>query len=140
MNTAGNVAASYFKGDGSFLTGMYSNVTVAEYLPVYGGNILGNFFTGNGRYLTGVIGEVTYSNANVAAYLPTYTGNLAGGNISVTGRIYGNGAGITYIPAGNIVGTVATANTVTNAAQSNITSLGTLTSLDRKSTRLNSSH
>ena len=129
LNSAGNVTASYFKGDGSFLTGMYSNVNVAEYLPVYGGNVLGNFFTGNGRYLTGVIAESTYSNANVAAYLPTYTGNLAGGNISVTGRIYGNGAGITYIPAANINGTVASANTVTNPTQSNITSLGTLTSL-----------
>jgi hypothetical protein len=47
----------------------------------------------------------------------------ASGNISAAGNIYGN-----YI-VGNISGTVNSAQTVTNNAQPNITSVGTLTSL-----------
>jgi hypothetical protein len=54
--------------------------------------------------------------------------------ISVTGTVTGSqfngsGAGLTSIPGGNVTGTVATAGTVTTAAQPNITSVGTLTSV-----------
>jgi hypothetical protein len=70
-------------------------------------------------------------------------GNVAGGNISVTGNItgsyiIGNGSTLTNITGGNVNGTVAnatyatsagTAGTVTTAAQPNITSVGTLTSV-----------
>lgn len=59
--------------------------------------------------------------------------NLSGCNVINTGTYYGSGAGLTNIPAGNISGTVATATTagtVTTAAQPNITSVGTLSSLD----------
>jgi hypothetical protein len=57
------------------------------------------------------------------------------GNIDFAGVISGNGSGLTNLAGANITGTVSTANTantantVINAAQSNITSLGTLTSL-----------
>ena len=74
------------------------------------------------------------------------TGNVTGGNIrtaglvSATGSVTasqfnGSGAGLSSIPGGNVTGTVATATsattagTVTTAAQPNITSLGSLTSL-----------
>lgn len=59
--------------------------------------------------------------------------NLSGCNVINTGTYYGSGAGLTNIPAGNISGTVATATTagtVTTNAQPNITSVGTLSSLD----------
>jgi len=98
--------------------------------------------------LTGIsTGGTSYTNANVAAYLPTYTGALAGSNIVVTGNatggniltagvvsatgavfgsvFVGNGSQLSGINAG----TAGTAGTVTTAAQPNITSVGTLTSL-----------
>jgi len=61
------------------------------------------------------------------------TGNVNSGN--VISSFFGSGAGLTNIPGGNVVGTVSnatsavTAGTVTTAAQPNITSVGTLTSL-----------
>jgi hypothetical protein len=54
-------------------------------------------------------------------------GNLVAG--AVSGTFSGDAGNLTNIPAANISGTVATANTVTNNAQPNITSTGTLTSL-----------
>ena len=67
------------------------------------------------------------------------TGNISGANL--TGTHYGAATGLTAIPGANVTGTVAnatyavssgtagTAGTVTTAAQPNITSVGTLTSL-----------
>jgi hypothetical protein len=65
----------------------------------------------------------------------TVTGNV----ITDTGAYYGNAAGLTNIPGANIVGNITgnisnavhalTSNTVVDAAQPNITSLGTLTGL-----------
>jgi hypothetical protein len=58
--------------------------------------------------------------------------NLSGCNVINTGTYYGSGAGLTNLPGGNVSGTVATATTagtVTTAAQPNITSVGTLSSL-----------
>jgi phage tail protein X len=58
------------------------------------------------------------------------TGNISGANL--TGTHYGAATGLTSIPAGNISGQVANAlvaGTVYTAAQPNITSVGTLTSL-----------
>lgn len=62
------------------------------------------------------------------------SGNVTSPNIVAnTGAFYGNAAGLTNIPGANVTGTVnsaTTAGTVTANAQSNITSVGTLTSLD----------
>ena len=68
-------------------------------------------------------------------------GNLTAANISAnTGAFYGNAAGLTNIPGGNITGNItgnisnanyaAFAGEVVDASQPNITSVGTLTSLD----------
>jgi hypothetical protein len=64
------------------------------------------------------------------------TGNANVGNIGATNGVFtnvsGNGATLTSLPAGNIVGQVANAlvaGTVYTNAQPNITSVGTLTSL-----------
>ena len=89
-----------------------------------GNLVTANYFIGNGSQLTGISG--TYSNTNVAAYLPTYTGNVS------ANYFIGNGATLTNVTGANVTGYVPTAtnaNTVTTAAQPNITSLGTLTGL-----------
>ena len=101
------------------------------------GNITGNFFIGNGSQLTGVTatevgtlttlsvtGNVTAGNVNTA--IVSATGNITGGNIS------GNGSGLTSLTGGNVTGQVGNAlvaGTVYTAAQPNITSVGTLSSL-----------
>jgi len=103
---------------------------------------------------TGTLVSLSVSgNANIGnigtAGLITATGNINGGNINAT-AFYGAGTGLTSIPGGNVTGAVAyattsnsvaganvsgtvssatTAGTVTTAAQPNITSIGTLTSL-----------
>jgi hypothetical protein len=100
LTASGNVAATYFVGDGGFLSnvtaGSYSNANVAAYLPTYTGNLssgnaelgnaaVANFFIGDARFLINLPDQ--YSNANVANYLPTYTGNLQAGNILVLNNI-----------------------------------------------------
>jgi hypothetical protein len=102
------------------------------------GNITGAYILGNGSQLTGL--GATYSNADVAAYLPTYTGNLVSlqGAVTTTANItanyfVGNGATLSHITGANVSGTVGSASvaaTVTTSAQPNITSVGTLSSLD----------
>ena len=96
-----------------------------------GNAVVANYFVGNGSLLTGL--PASYSNTNVAAYLPTYTGNFTAGNANVTGNIIagnvstsgsgGNITGVNYLIANYFTGTLTT------AAQPNITSTGTLTSL-----------
>lgn len=104
----------------------FANVTAT-------GNITGSYLIGNGSQLTGL--PASYSDSNVASYLPTYTGNVSGN------YFIGNGSALTSITGANVTGTVAnatyavssgsatTAATVTTAAQPNITSIGSLTSL-----------
>jgi hypothetical protein len=138
--TAGNVSATTFTGAltgaattaGTVTTAAQSNITSVGTLSsvivtgnVTGGNLLtagvvsatgnvtGNYFIGNGSQLTGIAGG-SYGNANVAANLAAFgsnpistTGNITAGNVSATG----------------IAGTLST------AAQTSITSVGTLTAL-----------
>ena len=93
----GNVGGTYFIGNGSLLTGLYSNATAAAYLPTYSGNInagnvntTGNvnatYFVGSAQYLTGL-----YSNASVANYLPTYyqNANIAANGVSSASYVLG---------------------------------------------------
>jgi len=137
------ISANFFSGNGSLLTGMYSNLNVANYLPTYTGainsltgnvtttaNVQGAFLLGNGAFITGL--PAGYSNADVANYLASgsltsniiTTGNVSGGNVLTTGIITATG----NITGGNLSGTLVT-GTLTTAAQPNITSVGTLTSL-----------
>ena len=103
------------------ITGNVISTTTAQGVIV-NGNVSATNFVGNGALLTGIVASSSYGNAQVASYLPTYTGsfgNLASGitssgTIQTTGIVYGNSG---------IGGTLLT------AAQTNITSVGTLTSL-----------
>jgi hypothetical protein len=80
--------------------------------------------------------QTTAANANIVL-TPNGTGNVNVGRVSASGNItaatyFGSGAGLTSIPGANVTGTVAsatTAATVTTAAQPNITSVGTLSSV-----------
>lgn len=144
ISTTGNITAGYVLGNGSQLTGLpatYSNANVVAQMAAFGsntisttGNITAGLFIGNGSQLTGVVSS--YGNANVATLLAGFGSNT----ISTTGNItsqnfIGNGSTLSSITGANVTGTVAlattatTAGTVTTAAQPNITSVGTLTSL-----------
>ena len=95
------------------------------------GNVSGTYLLGNGAFITGL--PAGYSNADVANYLASgsltsniiTTGNVSGGNVLTTGIITATG----NITGGNLSGTLVT-GTLTTAAQPNITSVGTLTSLN----------
>lgn len=89
------------------------------------GNITGNNISATG----------TLSVASFAPSSLTVSGNVAGGNVTTSGVFAGSGAQLTNIPGANVSGAVSlatsatTAGTVTTAAQPNITSVGTLSSL-----------
>ena len=114
------------------LTGLYSS-----------GNITATFFLGGGNALSNVqssalVGNVAQANVALVVSQPaqpnitsvgalttlTVTGSLGAGTIS------GDGEGLYGIHGGAIIDAVATANSVVQAAQPNITSVGTLTGLN----------
>jgi hypothetical protein len=76
----------------------------------------------------------TASSSTTTGALEVAGGVGVGGNVYAA-AFYGAATGLTSIPGANVTGTVAnathasTANTVVNAAQANITSVGTLTGL-----------
>ena len=110
------------------ITNGSSNVSI----PSSGGNV--NTSVGG----TANVLVVTATGANITGTLNA-TGNANVGNIGATNGVFtnvsGNGASLTNINGANVTGTVAnathatTANTVVDAAQPNITSVGTLTSV-----------
>jgi hypothetical protein len=135
--TSGNISASYFLGNGSALSSItganvigevtyanvtdYSNVTAqttGTFYPVFvNGNTTANYSLGSNSALafnaaTGVLSVGTVG-AGVISGVNTVTANNFIGNL--TGTVSGSVSG--------------TAATVTTAAQPNITSTGTLTSL-----------
>ena len=122
VNVSGTLNATAFVGDGSGLTNLNA------------GNI-GTVANANYASYAGIVVNPAQSNITSVGTLTSLavTGNINSGNVIST--FYGSGAGLTNIPAGNVVGTVSsataasTAGTVTTAAQPNITSTGTLTSL-----------
>ena len=114
------------------LTGLYSS-----------GNITAVFFLGGGNALSNVqsstlVGNVAQANVAMVVSQPsqpniTSLGTLT--SLSVTGSlgagtISGDGQGLFGIHGTAIIDTVATANSVVQAAQPNITSVGTLTGLN----------
>lgn len=136
---------------GEFIFG--SNVTnINEVITI---NTLGNIRAGTiyGNIIGNVSGNVTVPGSNTQVMF-NYLGNLGasanfvftGTSVNVIGIVnatnfVGNGANLTSLTGANVTGTVAsatyatsagsatTAGTVTTAAQPNITSVGTLTSL-----------
>ena len=134
----------------------HTGTTVSVTGTVTGGALsaTGNATVGNlsATNIAGTLSTATQTNITTVGTLTALavTGNISSGNISgtnhtgttvsVTGQVTGsqfNGsaAGLSSIPGANVTGTVpsatnaTTAGTVTTAAQGNITSVGTLTSL-----------
>ena len=79
----GNISATYFTGNGAFLTGLassYSNVQVATYLPTYSGNIANLRITSD-----------TTSTSTTTGALIVTGGVGVGGNLNVSGEINTSG-------------------------------------------------
>jgi len=87
------------------------------------GNITGNYILGNGSQLTGL--PEIYGNANVATFLAAFGSNtiVTTGNITA-GNFIGSGAYLSSLPAGNVTGTVSSANvaSLVNVSNANSTS------------------
>ena len=135
----------------------YGNAQVAAFLGNLGsnvvsttGNITASYYSGNGSQLTGVVATSIGTLTNLSVTGNTQSGNLlTGGIVSAAGNITGayisgNGSLLTNLTGGNVTGTVANATYALNAgtastanlaqfvtgnAQSNITSVGILSSL-----------
>ena len=109
------------------------------------GGVTGGTFYGSGSGLSAVpvanlVGTVNYANTAGAIINPAQTNITSVGTLTTLqvsggvtgGTFYGSGAGLTNIPISNLTGTVNYANTagaVINPAQTNITSVGALTTL-----------
>ena len=102
ISATGNIAGSYFIGNGSQLSGLpatYGNANVVANLASLGtnpvsttGNVTAGYFIGNASQLTGL--PATYGNADVAANLAAFgsnpistTGNITGGNANINGVV-----------------------------------------------------
>jgi hypothetical protein len=143
VSVTGNITGGNVLGGANVNATTHTGTTVSVTGNVNGGNIISATAISAGGAISAV-GNITGGNilggANVNATLHTGT------TVSVTGTVTasqftGSGAGLSSIPGANVTGTVAsattagsassatTAGTVTTAAQPNITSLGSLTSL-----------
>jgi hypothetical protein len=111
-NGATNVNELSVSGNVSATSANIANTSIAN------GNVTANYFIGDGSLLTNInysniVGA--YGDANVANYLSTVSNiNLtevnASGDITTGGVFYGNGAGLTNIPASAIIGAYSNAN------------------------------
>ena len=113
-------AGSFTAGAGLTLTGTEFSVNVDNLTTdISGGNVV---VKTSAQLTTPNIGEATGTSL-------TATGNVAGGNLTTAGVVSATG----NITGGNVAGTTGTftdvAGSLTTAAQPNVTSLGTLTSL-----------
>jgi hypothetical protein len=151
--TTANISGQYILGNGSQLTGLgatYSNANVTTLLASFGsntistsGNITGGNIIGNGQALTnlpaanivGTVANAAYATNAGSATVANSANSVAGANVtgtvdSATQAATANVAN--SVAGGNVTGQVANAlvaGTVYTAAQPNITSVGTLTSL-----------
>lgn len=95
------------------------------------GNVTANFI-GN---LNGTASLATTAITVTASSQPNITSVGVLSNLGVSGQVeaiifQGSGANLTNLPAANVVGTIPLSINVTASSQPNITSVGTLTSLD----------
>ncbi len=142
LSVTGNVTATgIFSGNGLGLTSL--NATNLTTGTVASARLSGSYtidISGNAT-TAGTVTTSAQPNITSVGTLTTLgvNGTLTAANITAnTGVFTGNGAGLTNIAGGNVIGAVAsatsaasatTAGTVTTAAQPNITSVGTLTSV-----------
>jgi hypothetical protein len=124
LHVTGNITGNYIIGDGSRL----SNINGSNITGIVSTSITSGTVTTNAQPNITSVGTLTSLNVN---------GTLTAVNVTAnTGVFTGNGSGLSAISGANVTGTIANANyathsgTVTTNAQPNITSVGTLTSLN----------
>ena len=128
LTVTNNSSALLFIGSGANLTNLPGGNVVGQ---VGNALIAGTVYTNAQPNITSV---GILSSLSVTGTITS--GNASLGNLATANFFSGSGANLTSITGANVTGTVAnathasTANTVVNGAQSNITSLGTLTGLD----------
>jgi hypothetical protein len=144
-NVTGSVAnATYANGvAGANVSGEVSYAASAN--SVAGGNVVGTVANATHASTANTVVDATQSNITSVGTLTglNVNGTITAASITAnTGVFTGNGSGLTNLTGANVTGTVAnatyatsagsatTAGTVTTNAQPNITSVGTLTSLD----------
>ena len=131
------VAGGNFTAAGANFSGSITSAAIVALGTVTGGNLVTSG-------LISATGNITGQNLSTGGNIQA-TGNITGANFislglisaagTVTGvQFTGSGSGLTSIPGSNIIGTLSAsttghAATVSAAAQANITSVGTLTSL-----------
>ena len=145
INTIGNVAAPFFIGNGSQLTGVTANVALPGVIPadirgnvigayanvmnIAAGNVFADYFLGNGSQLTGVTANVALPGVIPADIRGNVIGayanvaNVIAGGISVEGGVIagyfvGNGTQLTGIYAN--VNVITDKYLSANVSQSNI--------------------
>jgi hypothetical protein len=135
IDSSANVSASNLTVSGLSNLGSASNVKITGGTSGY---VLSTDGTGNLSWITndaGVAGsntQVQFNNAGAFGASANFTFNSTTNTLSVT-NIVANGSGLTNLNGANVTGQVGNAlvaGTVYTNAQPNITSIGTLTSLD----------
>jgi hypothetical protein len=138
----------YANGVPVSFSGTYGNANVADFLDSFGsnaivttGNITGGNFIGNGQSLTNltganVVGDVANATFATTAATANTANSVAGANVTgtVANATQADTANVANsVAGGNVTGQVANAlvaGTVYTNAQPNITSVGTLSSLN----------
>jgi hypothetical protein len=135
LNTTSSTIQELPAGDNLDLSGSnisnVANITSAA-------NVTASFFIGNGSSLTGITAspagsntQIQFNNAGAFGGNSTFTINTSTGVLAAP-NFSGNGASLSSITGANVTGQVGNAlvaGTVYTAAQPNITSVGTLTTL-----------
>jgi hypothetical protein len=140
VGNIGAAAGVFTTVTGSLTTAAQPNITsvgTLTSLSVTGNASAGNINAGNLLTASFVTGALTTNAQPNITSVGTLTGLVVdGSNITLSNGVFtGNGLGLFSIAGANITGTVSnathssTANTIVDAAQPNITSVGTLTSL-----------
>jgi hypothetical protein len=124
ITSVGNLISLTVTGDitGNGNASITGNITSNGNITAGNAN-LGNAVTAN--YFSGLGANLLYINVTQNII----SGNAYLGNAATANFFIGSGANLTNLPAANLVGVVPLANRVTNNAQPNITSVGTLTGL-----------
>jgi len=138
-SVAGNANIVIVTGTGANIAGtanISGNANVGN-IGASSGVFTSNVTSGNVYANSGTVGASLLAGTLTTAAQPNITSVGTLGSLTVTGKVtagqlQGDGGNISNIQGGNVSGAVATATTaatVTTAAQPNITSVGTLTSL-----------
>jgi len=125
ITSTGNLVSLTVNGD---ITGV-GNANITGNITSNGNITVGNANLGNSataNYFSGLGANLL--SINITENLTSGNANL--GNAARANFFIGSGANLSNIPAANLVGSVPLANKVTDNAQPNITSVGTLTGLN----------